>query len=352
MPRFEDNIFGQISQHDWLNVGFNVTRQNDPIDALLDDVRTDNLIAEWESLAAEYQIPRMAQFHGFDTEAQTTVRFPIDSHNIEKGLIKVKINQSERLRALSKNIPNSAMYDYVLDDGINLAEQVFTRSKVAKNELLAYGKVTIKENNLDLTVDYGVPTNHTNLQLDLSESADIPAQLQTIIDNAMDEGVTFNTIVTSKKNVNKIRKNTAVQQVINGSAMEGALVRQDALEAYLSTEFGIERIVTNDLLYAVDDGIDVATGRPKVKKHRYFPADKVSFLSTNANGRIGTGLWGNPPELDDPTITANFSGAFPFVYVSQHWEWDPHVLWTKASGLFMPVLFSPDSLFIATVTGE
>ena len=42
----------------------------------------------------------MAQFHGFDVEAQKTFRIPVDTHNIENGLIKVKLNQSERLREL------------------------------------------------------------------------------------------------------------------------------------------------------------------------------------------------------------------------------------------------------------
>ena len=91
---WENGIFGKIPQTEWLDVGFNVTRQNDPIDGLFGDTKTDNLVAEWESIANEYQIPVMAQFHAFDTESQKTFRIPIDTHNVEKGLIKVKINQS------------------------------------------------------------------------------------------------------------------------------------------------------------------------------------------------------------------------------------------------------------------
>ena len=89
---FENNIMGFIPQKDWLNIPFQVTRPNDPIDGLFGDTRTANLVAYWQSIAAQYQIPVMAQFHGFDTEARTTFRVPVDTHNIEKGLIKVKIN--------------------------------------------------------------------------------------------------------------------------------------------------------------------------------------------------------------------------------------------------------------------
>ena len=157
MNTWEDNLYGFVRKEDWLDIGSIVpTRQNDPIDRLFGDTKTNNLVAKWESIAAEYGIPVMAQYHGFDTEANTTFRIPIDNRSIEKGLIKVKINQSERLRALTRSgvVGDQELYNYVLDDGARLADQVITRTKVAKNELMAYGKVTIKENGLEADVIY------------------------------------------------------------------------------------------------------------------------------------------------------------------------------------------------------
>ena len=100
MPVWKDQVLGFVPEADWLSIPFSPVRQNDPIDRLFSDQRTDNLAAAWYSISAEYQVPMMAQFHGFDTESQTTFRAPVDAHNIEKGLIKVKLNQSERLREL------------------------------------------------------------------------------------------------------------------------------------------------------------------------------------------------------------------------------------------------------------
>ena len=349
---WEKNIQGFIPEKEWLDVGFDVTRPNDPIDGLFGDVKTDNLVAYWESIAAEYQIPVMAQFHSFDTITQKTFRVPIDTHNIEKGLIKVKLNQSERMRALTRTgVRDDALYDYVINDGLRLADQVFTRSKVAKNELLASGKVTIKENNLDLTVDYGVPAAQTAFTLDLSASADIPAQIQTIIDYANNIGVTITGMVTSKKNLSKMRSNEAIQTAIGGAAAVGALVSQAALKAYLEEEFDIATIITNDLTYGADATID-ADGRPVVSTKRYFPSDKVTFYATINGGNLGTGLWGDPPEVDVRRFMDVKQSESPYVYVSQWVENDPTVLWTRASGLFMPVLYNPNSLFIATVSGE
>lgn len=353
MPRiaWENDILGLVPKTDWLDVGTIVTRPNDPVDQVIDDAKTDNLVAEWESLAAEFQIPVMAQFHGFDTEAKTTFRVPVDRHNIEKGLIKVKINQSERMRTLLRSgVQNDDLYDYIIRDGVRLSDQVVTRSKVAKNELLATGKVTIKENNLNLTVDYGVPNANTSLTLDLSSSADIISQIQSIVDNARNAGVTITGIYTSSANINKMRQNAGLQTAINGNIGAGSMIRKTVMEEFLSEEFGINTILTNDLTYGKSATVG-ANGRPNITTARYFPQNKVTFFATNPGGRLGRGLWGDPPEIDNARFYSNEEpSSSPFVYVTQKMEWDPAVLWTKASGLFMPVLFNPNSLYIATVS--
>lgn len=348
--KWERNIMGFIPQDEWLSIGFDVRRPTDPVDGLFGDIKTDNLVAYWESIAAEYQIPVMAQFHGFDTETLKTFRVPIDTHNIEKGLIKVKLNQSERMRALIRSgVREDALYDYVINDGLRLADQVFTRSKVAKNELLATGQVTIKENNLDLTVDYGVPAAQKAFTLDLSKEADIPSQLQEIIDYAQNIGVTITGMITAKKNLTKMRNNEALQIAIGGANAVGALIGNAALRAYLEQEFDINTIITNDLTYGADATIG-ADGRPVIQTERYFPADTITFFATVNGNQLGTGLWGDPPEVDVARfMDVRTSDVSPYVYVSQWVENDPTVLWTRASGLFMPVLYSPNSLFIASV---
>lgn len=348
--RWEDNVFGKVAKEDWLDVGSQVpTRQSDPIDGLFGDEKTDNLVAKWESIASEYSIPVMAQFHGFDTEAQKTFRIPIDTHNIEKGLIKVKINQSERLRALTRNgvQGDSALYDYVLQDGIRLADQVITRTKVAKNELMATGKVTIKENNLDLTVDYGVPASHTSFEIDVTQDADVAAQVQAVIDAAVADGVTINGIMTSNKLLTKLRNNKYLQTAINGNVGAGAQLRKGQLNDYFADEFGIDTIITNDLTYGASAQMG-ADSRPHIVQARYYPQDKITFFATNPGGKLGVGLWGDSPEADVASLKdVNGSGISPYVYIMQWAENDPTVLWTKASALFMPVLYNPNSLFIA-----
>lgn len=355
MPSFENNILGLVPKDEWLDVGFNVQRQNDPIDGLFGDEKTDNIVARWQTIASEYQTPVMAHFHGFDTEANTAIREPVDTHNIEKGLIKVKMNQSERMRQLVRSgVQEDALYDYVLRDGIRLADQVVTRTKVAKNELLSRGKVTIKENGLNLTVDYGVPDENIDMAFTINDNAktDVPAQIQEIIDKASDNGVTIEGIVTSKKMIAKLRTNKSIQTFINGANAVGAAVRRSDLDAFLSEEYGINNVIINDLKYGADEKIG-KDGRPVITQARYFPEDRITFYGTaNSMNRLGVGLWGDPPEVTIQGFGdgAQASSESPFVYVKQWVENDPAVVWTKASTLFMPVLFDPNSLYIAKVS--
>ena len=354
MNTWEDNLYGFVRKQDWLDIGNLVpTRQNDPIDRLFGDKKTDNLVAQWESLAAEYQIPMMAQFHGFDTEAKTTFRIPVDTRSIEKGLIKEKINQSERLRTLTRSgvQGDQALYNYILDDGARLADHVITRTKVAKNELMAFGKVTIKENNLDLTVDYGVPEDQVSFTIDLNAEADVPGQIQNIIDAALEKGITLNGMLTSKKNITKMRKNKYLQTSINGVYSQGQYLTKSQLESFLSEEFGLDTVVENDLKYGAD--FTIVDDRPVISQKRYYPEDRITFFATNPGGKLGVGLWGDSPEADAAKFyDVKRSGQSPYVYIEQWMEKDPAVLWTKASSLFIPVLYNPYSLFVAQVEDD
>ena len=290
IERFENGIYGMIPAEAWLEIGNDVTRPNDPVDQIIGDEYTDNIVAAWETMAAEYNIPVMAQFHAFDTEAQKTLRAPVDAHNVEKGLIKVKIDQGERLRTLRQRgvQRESDLAAKVLRDGYNLADQVITRTKVAKNEVLATGKMTIKENNLDLTIDYGVPAANLTKVIDFGAGASAPVdeQLLALKEESASAGAPINGIYLSERVLNKMRKNANIQKAINGSNMVGQLVRNNDLRSYLLDEFGISTILTNDGTYSLPLTMG-DNGRPVVRAKRYYPADRISFFHTNG-GLIGS----------------------------------------------------------------
>jgi hypothetical protein len=67
--------------------------------------------------------------------------------------------------------------------------------------------------------------------------------------------------------------------------------------------------------------------------------------------KLGSSLWGVPPETEIGRFyDVSQAPQSPYVYLTQWAESDPAVLWTKASALYIPVLYNPNSLYVATVT--
>lgn len=354
MAEFRNHVLGMLQPADLISTGFQISRPADPLEGLFDDQQTNNLVATYHTLASQYQIPQMAQFHAFDVPAQKSIGAPIDEHNVEKGLIKVKRSTSELLRQLlGRGVTVEAeLYNFVTDFAAELADQVVTRAKVARAEVMATGKMTIKENDIDVTVDYGVPSANLALTLDFGGGAasSIPDQIQTIVDNAADAGVTLSGIVTSRSVLTKLRQNAAVQKLINGVNMTGVLVSNAALRAWLADEYGITQVITDDLSYSTPYTLD-ANGRPQASSQRYFPKNVVSFFGTSNGMKLGSSLWGIPPEQEIAQFyqTSGTSTRSPYVFMTQWAETDPAILWTKASALYIPVLYNPNSLYVATV---
>lgn len=348
---------GRLTEAELLDIGSaTVERPNDPIDSIFGDEQSDNLFARWEMIASEYGVPVMAYYHAMDAETRKATRVPIDTRNIEKGKIAVKLDQSERMRALERaglRREDPQFREGVQRDAINLVQQVVTRSKIAKYELLATGKVTIQENNLNLTVDFGVPADQNGFTMDLNSGADVSAEIEAIVSAAREKGVQLTGMMCSNRVYSTLRRNQTLRSVINNPVNYGAIISTAALYDYFSSEFGFTQILTSDMVYALDGGVDTTTGRPVRTMKRAFPEDRISFFAANPAGRVGTGLWGVPGEadLDGYGARVSTSGESPYVYLTQWAEKDPPILWTKASALFMPVLYLPSSLWISTVTG-
>ena len=119
---------------------------------------------------------------------------------VEKLFIKEKINQTESLRQVLENgaFNDSALIDFVYDDWGRLAEGVRCRTEVAKMEVLSTGKMTIKENGLNFSVDFGVPNGNTGFDIDVSTpDKNVLAQIEEIVETARDKGFTISGMVLS-----------------------------------------------------------------------------------------------------------------------------------------------------------
>ncbi len=343
------DILNLISDADRLEFSQNISVAR-PVyigDRIFPDQKTQNLKAEYLRLAEGANIPVMATVHAFDTEAEIGTRPVFDKTEVEKLLIKRKINQTERVRLLTENgvYADDAIVRYVFDDMRQMADAVKVRTEVAKMEVLATGKMTIKENNLNMTVDYSVPTKNTGFKIDFGPDADIIGQIMAVADAAAESGNALTEIVTSTKILRKLAANKGIQTLIYGTVGAGTYVPAGRIRSLFAELFGFGVITTNDLRYKTQ----TASGNEATK--RFFPEDKMAFLSNGTASSFGVGLWGVTPEEADYG-QYNDKSMDQFITITQWATPDPVAVWTKASGVFIPVVPNPTGLFIAADTSK
>lgn len=311
------------------------------------DVKTQYLEAEYMKLSADGNIPSIALVHALDTEARLAERPNFQKASIEKLFFKEKINVSERLQMFfagtAGTLPDSTIMDFVYNDGARLSEDVLTRTEVAKMEAFTTGKMTIRENDLTLDVDYGVPSDHREtVKWYGNPDADVIGYFQKVIDNLADKGVTPSNCVISQKIASYLRTNKGIQRAINGTLEEGILLTLPKVNALFSELFGFSFEVANNGVYKYQKADGTFTTK------RFYDADTI-VLYQAVNGSVGRALWGPTPE-ELSNASWDSKSLNQFITVTSWSQNDPVATWVKASGLMVPCIPNPELLYYVNVT--
>ena len=160
---------------------------------------------------------------------------------------------------------------------------------------------------------------------------------------AEDNGYVVNKALTSLKMINYMRNNTAMQTAVLGAANKRLLTKQE-LTNLLMQEYGftIDRC-DEKYRYRKADGT--------LKTGRYFKEDVFTLYEANANGSFGSGLWGaTPEELEYRQFIQEENRSF--VTLSMWATKDPVAVWTKASGMFVPVAPKANGGIVIGTKGE
>lgn len=341
------NVLESITEEERLNFSqsFDVKRPG-ILDTIFPDVKTQYLKAEYYRLMSGQRLPEVAFVHALDTEAEIGTRPGFEKVLTEKLFIKRKINQSERLRqAIENGVPdNEALKNFVFDDAANLFESVVARANVMKGQFLSTGAVTVKENHVDMGIDYGVPaTAKVTLTNWATPEADIMGDIQKMVTVAEDNGYVVNKALTSLKMINYMRNNTAMQTAVLGAANKRLLTKQE-LANLLMQEYAIT-------IDRCDEKFRFRKADGSLKTGRYFKEDVFTLYEADANGSFGTGLWGvTPEELEYRQFIQEDNRSF--VTLSMWATQDPVAVWTKASGMFVPVAPKANGGIVIGTKGE
>lgn len=342
------NVLETITEEERLNFSqsFDVKRPG-ILGTIFPDTKTQYLKAEYYRLMAGQRLPEVAFVHALDTEAEIGSRPGFEKVLTEKLFIKRKINQSERLQqAIENGVPDDEnLKKFVFDDAANLFEGVVARANVMKGQFLSTGIVKIKENHVDMSIDYGVTSDAKVTLTDWSKpDSDIMGDIQKMVAIAENNGYVVNKALTSLKMINYMRNNTAMQTAVLGAANKRLLTKQE-LTNLLMQEYGftIDRC-DEKYRYRKADGT--------LKTGRYFKEDVFTLYEANANGSFGSGLWGvTPEELEYRQFIQEENRSF--VTLSMWATPDPVAVWTKASGMFVPVAPKANGgIVIGTKAGE
>ena len=299
-------------------------------------VKTDNMKLAIAQLTKGGKIPVMALVHALDTEARIGDRPNYETMNVELMLIKEKLNQGEAIRKLIRDTgmkeTESEILKAVFNDANNLISRVLTRVEGMCIETICTGKVVIKENGYEATVDYNVPTENILSVADWHKPAhSILADLVTIQRTAKNK---IKRMVINDVVMGYILANTELKNIV-ASYSPVQFLTEDWAKTYILNTFGID-VVVDSLTYKLN-ALDTT-------EYKFVPDNRIAFLATD--GAVGNTFFTSTPE-EDYGIASQTSG---FVSVTQYLSPDPAGVWTKASAIALPCPSDPAILYPCTIT--
>ncbi|EJF50955.1 phage protein [Enterococcus sp. C1] len=295
-----------------------------------------------DQLSGVSRIPIAASIHDFDTEAEIGSRIA-NKQELELSLIKRKIQLKETDIIALENPRTPAEQAYLVGQVYNDIDQlvagVRARVEAMRMEVLASGQVTVKENGLNFTLDYHVPTEHkealTGTNVWTNENSDPLADIERWID-ALDTKPTR--ALTSRKIYRALATHPKIIVAIFGKD-SGRVVSQADLDAFMETH-SYPVIRTYDEKYKVQQ----ADGTYTTKK--YFPENKFAMFNDDLLGETLYGPTAEETRLTrDPAVdTTLVSNVLASVYDETR---DPVGTWTKAVATALPSFAAADEVFQA-----
>ena len=299
-------------------------------------VKTDNMKLAIAQLTKGGKIPVMALVHALDTEARIGDRPNYETMNVELMLIKEKLNQGEAIRKLIRDTgmkeTERDILNAVFNDANNLISRVLTRVEAMCMEAICTGKIVIKENGYETTVDYNVPTENVLSVADWHDpDHSILSDLVSLQKTAKNK---IKRMVINDVVMGYILANTELKKIV-ASYIPIQFLTEDWAKTYIGNTFGID-VVVDTLTYKLN-ALDTT-------EYKFVPDNRIAFLGTD--GAVGNTFFTSTPE-EDYGISSQTSG---FVAVTQYQTADPAGVWTKASAIALPCPSDPALLYPCTIT--
>lgn len=336
------SILELFNQREVLN--YQQNRQYPPLfgELLFPEVKHESL--EFDMIKGARKIPVVASVHAFDTEAEIGSR-EAGKQALELALIKRKLPLTEKEIIALENPRTPAEQQYLMREVYNdmdsLVNSVRARAEVMRMEAAADGKVTLDENGLSATIDYGVPANHKEVLSGTDIWTDPNSDPITMIqDWVLTLGTNPQRALTSNVILTVLLRHPKVISALFGNG-SGRVATKGDLNAFLQSA-GLPQIATYDNQYRKQK----ADGTYDLK--RYFPQNKFVLLPSEALGETIYGPTAEEIRLTrDPSINTQMVGKILAMVYEENL--DPVSTWTKAVATALPSFPLAGEVFQAQV---
>lgn len=290
-----------------------------------------------------------AVFRAFDAESPIGTRPGASRVSGELPPIskKMLLGEEARLRLqrlLGAGNAQSRLVEQVFNDAARLVRSVAARVELARGDAIFNGKVTINENGVVATADYGyVAANLVGPPATLWSNT-----AATIIDD-----------LTTWSSAYRDRTGGQLPQVILTSrAVRANMLKNAEIARLAATQAGAPQRVTAATLNAVLGDYEL----PPVEVYdvsvkvggvttNVIPQNKLALLpAPNGAGELGRTFYGVTADALE-LAEARQIGAdqTPGLVAVVEKQFDPVALWTKVSGIALPAIANPALVTIATV---
>lgn len=292
----------------------------------------------------------VATYRAFDTEAPiagrkgTELSFltpPTVRGQIPPLSRKIRLGEEERLRMDALRTGDKRpIIDQIFNDVGRLTRSIQARLELARGQALTTGAVTIAENGVAGSIDFGVPAGNfvvaplTWVDPDALVVDDLLGWMQYYIDLNGQAPAHF---VTSSRIINALLRNNQIRNLAGGLAPVPNIVTPATVNAVL-TAYGLPTPEVYDTQLKVD-GV----------AQRVIPDDKALFLPPKGNqlGRTFYGVTAEALELQSEGKIV--SRQAPGIVAVVEKTFDPVATWTKVAALGLPVISAPSLQMVATV---
>jgi hypothetical protein len=280
-----------------------------------------------------------ATYRSYDAEAPLASRAGITRTQGELPPLSRKIRLGEYDRLKARNL-DPEIRNAVYSDLERLTRALSARVELARGDALVNGRVTIAENGVSATVDFGRnPGNAVtapSLWSDTANSKPITNLLawqQSYVDI---NGSYPGTLLMAKQTMAMLMRNAEIKNLVYPVGSATTLVKDNDVRGVL-TSFGLPPISFYDAKVRVA-GVDT----------RIIPANVVLLLPDGQDlQQLGRVLWGTTAEATEPSY--GLAGNEPGIVAGTYTTWDPVALWTKAAAIALPVIVNPNLTFVATI---